>query len=189
MARRLRTVIPGLSHHVYQRGHNACSIFACDQDYRRFLSQARESMADYGVDAHAFTLMTNHYHFVVTPETKSALSDAMQDLLSEYTKYFNRKYGRSGTLWNSRFKAKPIEDERYWLNCLRYVEANPVEAKIVTTPDRYPWSSYRVHATGEPSEWLVLHHVYLSLGKTPLERQLAYRALWDSEPVPDWCPA
>jgi REP-associated tyrosine transposase len=186
MARRLRTVIPGLSHHVYQRGHNACAIFACDEDYRRFLSQARESMTDHGVDAHAFTLMTNHYHFVLTPETKPALSEAMQDLLSEYTKYFNRKYDRSGTLWNSRFCAKPIEDERYWLNCLRYVEANPVEAKIVATPEHYPWSSYRVHATGEPSGWLVLHHVYLSLGKTPLERQLAYRALWDADPVPDW---
>ena len=188
MSRPLRIVIAGASHHVYQRGHNRSDIFACDGDYRRFLWQARKSMTNNGVDAHAFTLMTNHYHFVVTPQTKDALPDAMKDLLGEYTSYFNRKYSRSGTLWNDRYGAKPIEEERYWLNCLRYVEANPVEAGIVTAPEQYRWTSYRVHAAGEPSEWLVLHPLYLRLGKTPLQRQTAYRALWSSDPLPDWCP-
>jgi putative transposase len=188
MPRPPRVFIAGVSHHVYQRGHNRSDIFAGDSDYRRFLWQARKSMTNCGVDTHAFALMRNHYHFVVTPRTKDSLPDAMQDLLGEYTTYFNRKYGRSGTLWNDRYRAKSIEDERYWLNCLRYVEANPVEAGIVTTPESYRWTSYRVHAAGEPSGWLVLHPLYLRLGKTPTERQIAYRALWSSNPVPDWCP-
>jgi putative transposase len=186
MPRPPRIFIAGMSHHVYQRGHNQASIFACDHDYRRFLGHARESMVEYGVDVHAFTLMTNHYHFVATPQARSSLPSAMQQLLGEYTKYFNRQYSRSGTLWNGRYRAKPIEDERYWLNCVRYVEANPVEAKIVATPERYPWTSYRVHAAGEFSDWLVPHFLYLRLGKTPQERQMAYRSLWEADPVPDW---
>lgn len=132
--------------------------------------------------------MTNHYHFVVTPPTKDSLSLAMGILVGEYTKYFNRSYERTGTLWGSRFQAKPIEDERYWLNCLRYVEANPVEAKLVSAPGQYRWSSYRFHAEGESSDWLVPHRLYLSLGKNAAERQEAYRALWQLQPVPDWCP-
>ena len=188
MPRRPRIFAAGMSHHVYQRGHNRTEIFAVDIDYHRFLLQARESMADYGVDVHAFALMRNHYHFVVTPQTKESLPDAMRDLLGEYTSYFNRKYSRSGTLWNGRYRAKAIEDERYWLNCLRYVEANPVEAGIVKTPESYRWTSYRVHAAGEPSDWLVLHPLYLCLGKTPIDRQTAYRALWKSDSLPDWCP-
>jgi len=188
MPRPPRIVIAGESHHVYQRGHNRSDIFAGDSDYRRFLRLARKSMSNNGVDVHAFTLMSNHYHFVLTPQTKDSLPDAMKDLLGEYTSYFNRKYGRSGTLWNDRYRAKPIEDERYWLNCLRYVEANPVEAGIVSAPENYRWTSYRIHAAGEPSRWLVLHPLYLGLGKTPFERQTAYRALWSSDPVPDWCP-
>jgi putative transposase len=184
--RRPRIFIDGMSQHVYQRGHNKVSIFASDCDYRRFLALARASMVDSGVDVHAFTLMKNHYHFVATPQTPSSLPDAMQHLLSEYTKYFNRRYGRSGTLWNGRYRSKTIDNERYWLNCVRYVEANPVEAKIVETPETYQWTSYRVHAAGEVSDWLVPHHLYLRLGKTPDERQMAYRALWERDPVPDW---
>ena len=186
MARRPRLVIDGLSHHVYQRGHNGKSVFACDRDRQRFLWQTREAMADFGIAVHGFSLMTNHYHFVVTPPDKRSLSDAMSSLLSQYTMSFNRAHGRSGTLWNGRFNAKPIEDERYWLNCLRYVEANPVEAGIVASPGEYRWTSYRIHAAGEPSAWLRFHDVYLSLGKDPAERQAAYRALWQSDPIPDW---
>lgn len=131
--------------------------------------------------------MTTHYHLVVTGQKEASLSSAMQDLLSDYTSYFNRTYSRRGTLWNDRFRAKPIDDERYLLNCLRYVEANPMEAGMVTRPEEYLWTSYRVHATGEPSTWLRLHHVYLSLGRTAAERQAAYRSPWQSQPVPDWC--
>ena len=188
MPRPLRIFSAGLSHHVYQRGHNRTAIFGSDSDYRRFLWQTQASMADYGVDVHAFALMTTHYHFVVTPQAKESLPDAMRDLLGEYTSYFNRKYTRSGTLWNDRYCSKLIDDERYWLNCVRYVEANPVEAGIVASPESYRWTSYRVHAVGEPNEWLVLHPLYLRLGKTPNERQVAYRALWTSDPVPDWYP-
>lgn len=187
MPRHGRIVLAGLSHHVYQRGHNRGGVFSSDNDYQRFLRLAQEAAAAYAVQFHGFSLMTNHYHFVVTPETKKSLSCAMRDLLGEYSSYFNRTYARSGTLWNGRFQAKPIEDERYWLTCLRYVEANPVEAGIVAAPRDYPWSSYRVHAEGAPADWLCLHELYLRLGKTPTERQIAYRALWESQRVADWC--
>jgi len=187
MPRPPRIVIPGLSHHVYQRGHNRSPIFRSESDYLRFLWDARDTLCAHGIDAHGFALMTNHYHFVLTPPTKESLSLAMGALVGEYTKYFNRTYERTGTLWGGRFQAKPIEDERYWLHCLRYVESNPVEAKLVAAPEHYQWTSYRVHADGEPNDWLVPHHVYLALGKTPAERQRAYKALWQSDSVPDWC--
>ena len=121
--------------------------------------------------------MTNHYHLIVTPADAGALPRMMQALGVRYVLYFNRKYTRVGTLWCGRYRGLPIEDEKYWLTCLRYVEQNPVRAGIVEAPEMYAWTSYRVHAFGAESDWLEPHSVYLSLGRNPKERQIAYRAL------------
>jgi len=101
----------------------------------------------------------------------------MKQVGEEYVRYFNRKYDRIGTLWTGRYRGIDIGDEKYWLTCLRYVEQNAWRAGMVSSPDAYPWSSYRVHAFGESSDWLELHHVYLALGRTPEDRQRAYRAI------------
>jgi putative transposase len=177
MARRPRLYLPGVSVHVIQRGNNRGSIFGDDADHEVFLAFLRAAAARYGVAVHAFALMTNHSHLIVTPGDQRALPHTMKELGARYVQYYNRKHERIGTLWTGRYRALLIDDERYWLTCLRYVEQNPVRAGIVRVPEAYRWSSYGVHALGEDPDWLVLHDLYLSLGQTDQQRQAAYRAL------------
>ena len=139
----------------------------------------RKTVARYEVSLHAYALMPNHYHLLVTPTDGSALPHAMKALGVRYVGYYNRKYGRSGTLWGGRYRAFHIEDEQYWLTCLRYIEQNPVRAGMVRSPEEYPWSSYRAHALGKAPSWLTAHSVYLALGADAQQRQSAYRAICD----------
>jgi putative transposase len=182
MPRRPRVFIAGLSLHVYQRGHNRSVIFDCEEDYEHFLWLARDATSRNRVNVHGYGLMTNHYHLIVTPHSDSSLPAAMKELDGAYTRYYNRHRSRTGTLWGGRYHARLIEDERYWWTALRYVEANPVEAHIVSKPEDYRWSSYGFHAAGQASDWLVPHDLYLGLGATAAARQTAYRALWCQTP-------
>ena len=177
MPRAPRVYIPGVSSHVFLRGHNCAQIFRDDVDYQRFLWIVRLATAHYGVDVHGYALMSNHYHLIATPHSATALPSAMKQIDGDYTKYHNQKYERIGTAWCARYNAKLLDDERYWLTCLKYVEKNPVAAGIVTHAELYRWSSYRVHAAGAPNAWLASHPLYDSLGSTPAERQAAYRAI------------
>src|ERR1017187_9011678 len=95
---------------------------------------------------HAYVLMTNHVHLLVTPETESSLSKTMQSIGRRYVQYFNHVYGRTGTLWEGRYKSTLIDSERYLLTCMRYIELNPVRAEMLAHPGDYPWSSYRANA-------------------------------------------
>lgn len=177
MPNRRRFFVPGISLHVRQRGNNRCAIFGDDRDYQLFLAMLRTATQRFAVDVHGFTLMTTHTHLLVTPNTRDSVGRAMQALGDRYVPYFNRKYQRVGTLWTGRYLAKPINDERYWLTCLRYIEQNPVRARLVIEPGQYKWSSYGVHASGQPSEWLASHRVLDALGSNSAERQRAYKAL------------
>ncbi len=177
MPRPPRVYIPGVSAHVFLRGHNCAQIFRDDDDYTRFLGIIRSAVARYAVDVHAYALMSNHYHLIATPRSETALPQAMKQIDGDYTKYHNRRYERLGTAWCSRYGAKLLDDERYWLTCLKYVEKNPVTAGLVAHAELYRWSSYRIHAAGAPNIWLVSHPLYDSLGTTPAERQAAYRAI------------
>jgi putative transposase len=168
--------VPGVSLHVRHRGNNRCAVFGDDEDREAYLLMLQSAIWRYRVAAHGFTLMTTHTHLVLTPTSTEGASLAMKRLGGQYVGYFNRKYGRVGTLWTGRFRAKPIPDERYWLTCLKYIEQNPVRAKIVVLPEQYRWSSYRAHALGEPIEWLSSHAALEALGATNAERQTAYRA-------------
>jgi REP-associated tyrosine transposase len=170
-----RIFVPGLSHHVYRRGHNHCAIVRDDDDRRSFLRLIRNSATTNDTLVHGYSLMDTHYHMIVTPGHEGALSEMMKAIGEQYVDYFNRKYDRLGTLWAGRFRSPAIWDERYWLTCLRYVELNAVAAGMVIAPEDYRWCSYGVHACGEPSEWLTSHSLYLALGSTPEERQSAYR--------------
>jgi putative transposase len=172
-----RIYLPGVSVHVIRRGNNRMSIFGDDEDREVFLTILRWAAEMCDLWMHALVLMTNHFHFIATPQNEKALPKTMKRLGERYARHFNRKRGRSGTIWGARHRALLITDEVYFLTCLRYVEQNPVRAQMVSRPEAYRWSTYGVHALGEPSGWLVPHAVYLGLGSNPEERQAAYRAL------------
>jgi putative transposase len=174
---RNRIYIPGLSEHVFPRGVNHATIARDDDDHQRLLEIIIEAASAYGVAIHAFALMATHYHLIVTRPGEGQLGRMMQVAGSRYTRYFNRRQGRIGTLWNERYGSLPIQDERYWYNCLRYVDLNPFRAHIVAAPEDSSWSSYRFHAFGERRDWLTPHPLYLQLGATAPLRQAAYRAI------------
>ena len=177
MPRRPRLHVPGMSHHVFQRGINRSDIFAEEGDYSFLLALIAETALIYGVDVHAYALMTNHYHLIVTAISRRVLALAMARINRGYTNQYNQKYGRIGPLWNGRYGAALLDTERYWLTCLRYVELNPLRARIVTSAEDYRWSSYLVHAYGEPCDWLTLHQCYLAPGPDEQARQSAYQHL------------
>ena len=179
MARQLRRFVDGLSVHLIHRGNNRQTIFRDDKDRERFLALVPDAFAKHRVAIHGWVLMDNHYHFEVTPAHERSLSGGMQQLGIKYVRYFNRKYGRVGHLFSARPRQIVLEDDDYWLACLRYIEQNPVRAGIVARPGDYRWSSYRTHAFGEPCGWLTRHPCYLALGRTDSERQAAYRAIAD----------
>jgi putative transposase len=177
MPRRPRIHVPGLSHHVFQRGINRSDIFIEEADYGCLLWIIIEVALLYHIEIHAYALMTNHYHVILSANGLDDLADAMARINRRYTDYYNQKYGRIGPCWNGRYGATLIGTEAYWLTCLRYVELNPVRAGIVNSPEDYRWSSYRFHAHGEACDWLTIHRCYLALGPDEQSRQRAYRAM------------
>ncbi len=177
MARLTRVAPAGVPVHVIQRGNNRQACFVSDEDHRAYLNWLKEYSLKYRVDIHAWVLMTNHVHLLCTPRLEGGLSSMMQGLGRRYVQYFNSKYGRSGTLWEGRFKSCLIQEERYLLEVYKYIELNPVRAGMATDPGEYRWSSYQVNGLGKVSVLCTTHQEYLSLGKEPGERQKKYREL------------
>ena len=178
MPRQRRLDLPGVPQHVIQRGNNRQPCFLREQDYRCYLSQLGEAALACGCRIHAYVLMTNHVHLLMTPEAAGAVARAMQSLGRRYVGYFNGTYRRSGTLWEGRYKSCLVDSERYLLTCYRYIELNPVRAAMVVAPDDYVWSSYRANAGGRPDGLIHPHDEYAQLGRTVEERCAAYRALF-----------
>ncbi len=178
MPRPPRFILPGYPQHVIVRGNNRNPIFGCDSDYEAYLEWLLQASRKHRCVIHAYVLMTNHVHLLVTPATAYGLGKTVQMIGRYYVQYFNRRYQRTGTLWEGRYKASLIDSERYLLTCQRYIELNPVRASIVQHPVEYPWSSYRNNATEEQSELITPHETYQHLGQTGSERQSAYRALF-----------
>jgi putative transposase len=172
-----RVQIPGVPLHLIRRGINRAAVFGDKEDYEFFLALLETSAARHDVAVHSYVLMTNHYHLIATPGRTDAVPPMMRDVNRAYSKRFNRRYERIGTMWTGPYRDISISDERYLLTCLRYVEQNPVRAQMVSTAEDYAWSTYRVHALGEPTSWLVPHSAYVALGATPADRQAAYRTL------------
>jgi putative transposase len=177
MARRHRMFEEGMSLHVHQRGNNRVDMFRDDIDRIVFLTVLHESCDRYHVRVHVWTFMDNHFHLVVTPQAPDSLARAMQQAGRRYVPYFNRRFARTGGLWEGRYSAHPIGTEKYWYRCLRYVELNRVRAGIVASPEEHAWSSYQNHAFGTSDPLVVEHPLYLALGETAAERQVAHRAL------------
>src|SRR5262249_30923084 len=182
MARKLRVFIPGACVHVTQRGNNRGTTFGDDADREGFLALVAAAAATNGVQIHAFALMTTHYHLQVTPESDTALPRTVQLFGGSYVQDFNRKYRRTGTLWDGRYGGAHVCNERYFYSCLRYIELNPVEAGMVAGPEGCRCSSYRFHALGEACSWLTAPPLYRALGPTAAARQAVYRALISTIP-------
>jgi putative transposase len=178
MARLPRFVIPGQPQHVILRGNNRTEIFCTDADYQFYLEKLQLACKAHDCDLHAYVLMTNHVHLLITPHTEQSLAKAMQMVGRYYVQYFNYCYKRTGTLWEGRYKATLIDSETYLLTCMRYIELNPVRAGMVAHPSEYPWSSYRCNALGQQNELVIPHLEYRRLDKTDTERQAAYRQLF-----------
>jgi putative transposase len=178
-----RLFVPGLSHHVCHRGNNKASIYHDDDDRTVFLLLLGNAAERGDVKVHSWTLMSNHYHALVTAPDENALPRMMQRLGGNYVRYFNDRHQRSGTLWEGRYHASLVVDERYWLNCLRYIELNPVQAQIVARPEDYAWSSYRHHALGEFDSLITSHPLYEALGDTSARRQAEWRVAC-GQPLP-----
>ena len=185
MARLPRFLLPGQPQHVIQRGNNRGVIFVADEDYIFFKECLADAANRHGCDIHAYVLMTNHVHFLMTPHEEDGISKVLQSVGRRYVQYFNHIYQRTGTLWEGRYRATLIESEQYLLTCYRYIELNPVRAAMVSDPGDYPWSSYRHHVLGEPDSLVKDHSLYLALGQSVEERRLAYAELFKSELEPE----
>jgi putative transposase len=180
MARLPRFVIPGQPQHIIVRGINREAIFYKDEDYAFYLEKLENACEKYGCRLHAYVLMTNHVHLLLTPKYENSIGKVIQSVGRHYVQYFNYHYSRTGTLWEGRYKATLIDSQNYLLTCYRYIELNPVRADMVNHPSEYPWSSYHDNALGEVTVKITPHRLYLRLAKTPEDRQKAYRGLFRS---------
>jgi len=170
--------LPGVPCHIIQRGNNRDATFFSEQDYQFYLECLYQAVKKYHADIHAYALMTNHVHLLMTPLTKESISLVMQSVGRRYVQYINKEYKRTGTLWESRHKASLIDSEAYLLACSRYIELNPVKANMVEQPSEYKWSSYMCNAHGESNRLISAHDIYNRLGSNKEERQQAYGCLF-----------
>lgn len=180
MPRRPRLIIPEVPVHVIQRGNNRQACFYANEDYLFYLDHLAEQADKANCSIHAFCLMTNHVHILLTPHRSDSVSLMMKGLGQRYVQYINRTYRRSGTLWEGRFRSCLTQEEAYVLACYRYIELNPVRACMVDHPAEYRWSSYRFNAQREANPFLMKHATYLGLGPNSESRAKAYRELFRS---------
>ena len=179
MPRPPRVVLPGHTLHLIQRGNNRSSCFVDDEDRACYLAALHYSSVRVRCPVHAYVLMTNHVHLLVTAGDARAPARLMQTLGRNCVRYFNDRHERTGTLWEGRYRSSLIDSERYFLSCSRYIENNPVRAGLVSRPEEYRWSSFRSNAYGQPDALVQRHPVYLALGRWLSTRRLAYRALFE----------
>jgi len=178
MPRKPRFNLIGIPQHVIQRGNNREPCFYAEQDYRRYLGDLQEVAKKYHCRIHAYVLMTNHVHILVTPMVEHGISQMMQALGRRYVYYIKKTYKRTGTLWEGRYKSSLIDSDGYLLTCMRYIELNPIRANMVSHPGEYKWSSYQANAQNGVDPLIGYHPLYTALGPTDEVRQSAYRELF-----------
>ena len=185
MPRKPRVYAPGITSHIVQRGHNRSACFFYEDDFKIYINALASALIQYDVKLHAFVLMTNHVHLLMTPATTEGISRVMQSVGRTYVSTINRLYQRTGTLWEGRHKACLIDSESYFMACQCYIELNPVRANMVEHPSEYTWSSYQYHGAGRKIACLTPHPIYQALGPTPEHRQLMYRELFNTALPPE----
>ena len=176
MPRRRRYCPVGIPVHVIQRGNNRQTLFTRDSDFAAYAHWLSEGARSFQVEVHGWVFMTNHVHLLLRPLKEQALSRLMQSLGRRYVAFFNYSYARSGTLFEGRFRSSVVQEDRYFLTCLRYIELNPVRAGMVRDPGDFRWSSYSAHAMGAPVKFWTPSNLYLSLGQNKAERQRVWCA-------------
>jgi putative transposase len=179
MPRKPRFFVAGLPVHLVQRGNNRAPTFFADEDRRKYLGWLGEAAERWDCALHAYVLMTNHVHLLMTPADDDGISRAMQYVGRRYVPHINRSRNRTGTLWEGRFKSSLVQTDAYLLACYRYIELNPVRAGLVAAPGDYPWSSYACNALGRDDPLLTPHDDYLGLGRSDDARRAAYRRLFE----------
>ena len=181
MPRKPRFYVPGAPVHAVQRGHNRSVVFFDDFDYLEYLRCLKQASDSCGCKIHAYVLMTNHVHLLLTPECADSVGRLFQALGRQYVRYVNKTYQRHGGLWEGRYKCNVIESQEYFLSCMRYIELNPVRAGMVDHPAKYRWSSFGANALGANNAILTAQAEYVILGHSPADRQFVYRGLFDVE--------
>src|SRR3989338_2672556 len=181
MPRRPRIHLDDVPLHIVQRGHNREACFYAEEDYHAYLHWLGEALLKEHCTLHAYALMTNHVHLLLTPRQAESVPRLIIALARLYVQYINKPYRRTGTLWDSRYKSSLIQAETYLLTCQCYIELNPVRAAMVDDPAHYRWTSYRANGLGQSSTILTPHPLYLALGADDKARQSAYRALFRAQ--------
>ena len=174
MPRRPRIHLPGVPIHLVQRGHNRDACFFTDEDFLAYREWLGDALKKTGCALHAYVLMTNHVHLLLTPTSAEAVSQLVMSLGRRYVQYINKTYRRTGTLWDSRYKSSLVHAEDYLLLCQRYIELNPVRAGMVARPQDYPWSSHGHHIGLRTDPLITPHPLYWQLGNTPFARERPY---------------
>ena len=177
MPRRARLSVPGIPWHIIQRGNNRSVCFHAEEDYRRYLDNLSDLAVRFDCRVHAYVLMTNHVHLLLTPGKVDSAALLMKHLGQRYVQYVNRTYRRSGTLWEGRYRSCLTQSEDYVLACYRYIELNSVRAGMVRHPRDYLWSSFHANGDGKSDVLVSPHEQYLGLGRTAESRREAYRQL------------
>lgn len=180
MARLPRLTLAGYPHHIILRGNNRQAIFIDTADFQRMLALLQTHAQEQGVQVHAFVLMSNHLHLLLTPLEDKSLPQMMQALGRAYVLYFNKRHSRSGTLWEGRYRSALIQTERYFLACMAYIDLNPVRAGMVAQAADYAWSSHGHYIGSRQEMWLSPHPLYWGMGNTPFAREAAYAGLVQS---------
>lgn len=174
MARLPRLSLPGYPQHIIQRGNNRQAISTGTADYQTLLALIDENARKFSVAIHAYVLMDNHFHLLATPETAVGVPQLMQATGRRYVRYFNDSQGRTGTLWEGRYRSTVIQPERYLLACMASIDLNPVRHGLVAHARDYPWSSHGHYAGLRIDRLVTPHPQYWSLGNTPFAREAAY---------------
>ena len=178
MLRSLCLELPGHPLHVIQRGRLRSAYFFGEEDCLAYLGWLGRYAADFSCSVHAYVLMGNHVHLLLTPSRAGGVARLMRSLGERYASYVQDVHHRGETLWEERYQAHPVHVGRYLLSCMRYIELNPVRARVVAWPGQYRWSSFRANALGQDDPLVTPHAHYCVLGRSPEARQAAYRALF-----------
>ncbi len=180
MPRGPRLVLPDVPLHIVQRGVNRQSCFFAPRDYADYLRLLCVFADVHGCRVHAYCLMTNHVHLLVTPRHAAGCALLMKHLAQRHSKPINAKLARTGTLWEGRFYSALVASDEYALACYRYIELNPVRPGMRQHANQYPWSSYRANIQADPNSFVSPHPAYLGLGSDETHRNRAYQALCET---------
>jgi putative transposase len=178
MARLGRYFVPGQPQYVIQRGIDRLPVFFADGDAAQYRAWLIEAAHANGLKVHAYVLLPDQVHLLATPETQESLPRTLQSLGRRYVRFINARKHRTGTLWEGRYRAAPIDADAYFISCCRYIELSPVRERLVDHARHYPWSSYRAHAEGKVDRLAAFQDAFRHLGRTVEARRQAYRALF-----------